>query len=366
MTAAAAAAAKLFIYNRTTAMGIMLAGGSLGVIIYPFLFHYLLGQYTLRGVMLILAGLYFNFVVIASFIFFVEKHCKIRGTVDENIKKVCKSGKEEANMDEEFIDAVGNTRELLEEECKEVQESIKTERTDQNVCVMNYKCDLNVETIDKAMNDSYVQRQNPRQCLCNLLHLCRPFLAVKFVSYILFHLTFTIGLYGYLMYVPPYLVEIGLTKVQIASLLSIDGVFDLIGRVTIGFVCNHPKVNMYTLIAVNSAISGCFDLILPLMLSTMPVYPVVAANMAVLGLLVGGTIGLHGQLIVNAVGIERSGTGIGLSTTSFGISTSLTALIYGKFFKHFNITVTQVRINLRCLLCCRIRCSGVAFGTPSK
>ena len=134
----------------------------------------------------------------------------------------------------------------------------------------------------------------------------------------LFHLTFTIGLYGYLMYVPPYLVEIGLTKVQIASLLSIDGVFYLIGRVTIGFVCNHPKVNMYTLIAVNSAISGCFDLILPLMLSTMPVYPVVAANMAVSGLLVGGTIGLNGQLIVNAVGIERSGTG--LRTTSFGIS----------------------------------------------
>ena len=106
--------------------------------------------------------------------------------------------------------------------------------------------------------------------------------------------------------------------------------FFFIDGVTIGFVSNHPKVNMYTLIAVNCVISGCFDLVLPLMLSTMPVYPVMAANMAVLGLLVGGTIGLHGQLIVNAVGIERAGTGFGLGTTSFGIATSLTAFIYGR------------------------------------
>ena len=225
-TSAAAAAAKLFIYNRTTAMGIMLAGGSLGVIIYPFLFHYLLGQYTLRGVMLILAGLYFNFVVIASLIFFVEKHCKIRGTVDDNIKKISESDKEEAYKDEEFTDAVGNTRELLNMECMPVQENIATERIEPNVCVgLNYKCELNAESIDKAMNNSYVQTQCPSQCLSNLWHLCRPFLTIKFVSFILFHLTFMLGLYGYLMYVPPYLVEIGLTKVQIASLLSIDGVF---------------------------------------------------------------------------------------------------------------------------------------------
>ena len=331
-------------------MGIMLAGGSLGVIIYPFLFHYLLGQYTLRGVMLILAGLYFNFIVIASLIFFVEKHCKIRGTVNENIKKIHKSDEEEANKDEVFIDTVGKTSELLEEDCMGVQESITTERIDQNVYVdLHYKCELKAETIDKAMNNSYSQTQNPRKCLCNSWHLCRPFLTIKFVSYILFHLTFSIGLYGYLMYAPPYLVEMGLTKVQIASLLSIDGVFDLIGRVTIGFVCNHPKVNMYTLIAVNSVISGCFDLVLPLMMSTMPVYPVMAANMAVVGLLVGGTIGLHGQLIVNAVGIERAGTGIGLSSTSFGLATGLTALIYGRqVFKRLffiNITIAQARIN---------------------
>ena len=117
------------------------------------------------------------------------------------------------------------------------------------------------------------------------------------------------GLYGYLIYVPPYLVEARLTRTKIASLLSIDGAFDLIGRIAIGFLASHPKVNMYILISVNSAISGCFDLILPLMLSGTAVYPVMAANMAVLGLLDGGTLGLHGQLIVDAVGTEKAGTG---------------------------------------------------------
>ena len=131
------------------------------------------------------------------------------------------------------------------------------------------------------------------------------------------------------MYVPPYLVEVGLTKREIASLLSVDGAFDLIGRIAIGFLASHPKVNMYILISINSVIAGCFDIILPLMFSSTTVYPVMAANIAVLGLLVGGTVGLHGQLIVDAVGAERAGTGYEMSTTSFGLATSFSSVIYG-------------------------------------
>ena len=116
-TATNAAAAKLFIYNRTTAMGIMLAGGSLGVITYPFLFQYLLRQYTLRGVMLILAGLYLNFLTIASLVFFVEKDCRTTDTVE--INKVHEIDIEidrvESSENKTFTGTNDNTKELLEE-----------------------------------------------------------------------------------------------------------------------------------------------------------------------------------------------------------------------------------------------------------
>ena len=321
-TAAAAAAAKLFIYNRTTAMGIMLAGGSLGVITYPFLFQYLLRQYTLRGVMLILAGLYLNFFAVASLVLIAETHFKMPDIVDikTNIEIDVEFDEEKACENEDCTGSNGDTKDKLQDENFATYEKYLNTPVD-----LKEKYEPKIETVDKVN----VLTPNTCPCFSRLWHLCKPFLSIKFVSFILFHMTSMFGLYGYLMYVPPYLVEAGLTKTEIASLLSIDGAFDLIGRITIGFLASHPKVNMYMLISVNSAISGCFDLILPMMLSGTAVYPVMAANMAVLGLFVGGTLGLHGQLIVDAVGTERAGTGYGLSTTSFGIATSLTAVIYG-------------------------------------
>ena len=272
--------------------------------------------------MLILAGLYLNFLTIASLVFFVEKHCRTTDTVEINkIHEIdIEIDRAESSENKTFTGTNDNTKELLEEK------NVNAESKYQNVFDgLKEECEVNVETVDKVN----VQGSNHSPCFTTLWHLCKPFLTVKFVSFILFHLTSMFGLYGYLMYVPPYLVEVGLTKRETASLLSIDGAFDLIGRIAIGFLACHPKVNIYILISINSVIAGCFDIVLPLMLTSMTVYPVMAANMAVLGLLVGGTLGLHGQLIVDAVGTERAGTGYGLSTTSFGLATSLSAVIYG-------------------------------------
>ena len=255
--------------------------------------------------MLILAGLYLNFFAVASLVLIVEKHFKMPDMVDikTNIEIDVEFDEEKACENEDCTGANGDTKDKLQDENIATYDKYLNAPVD-----LKEKYEPKIETFDKV----YFLTPDTCPCFSRLWHLCKPFLSIKFVSFILFHMASMFGLYGYLMYVPPYLVEARLTKTEIASLLSIDGAFDLIGRIAIGFLASHPKVNMYILISVNSAIAACFDLILPLMLSSTAVYPVMAANMAVLGLLVGGTLGLHGQLIVDAVETVRAGIGHGL------------------------------------------------------
>ena len=62
-TGSMGAIARHFEYNRTIASGIVFAGGSIGMIVFPFLFQSCLEAFTLRGVLLIYAGFILNYLV---------------------------------------------------------------------------------------------------------------------------------------------------------------------------------------------------------------------------------------------------------------------------------------------------------------
>ena len=264
----ASAAAKLFIYNRTTATGIMSAGGSLGGLLYPFLFQYLTQQYALQGFMLILAGMCLNFLVSASLLRYIHKHA------------------------------------VIKEISEDLQEATNNETTN-NVETQNSKCK-------------------------SFFAFWKPFLSFRFLMLCFFLMTYYYGFFGYVMYMPPFALEQGVQKNQLTILLSILGATNLLSRILIGSLVNFTNINMYILITINTAIMGCLDVLLNLMLTSGATFSVMIINVVLNGFLAGGLLSLEGQLIVDAVGTEKCATGIGFTDTCYGLSAAIPPLIYGR------------------------------------
>ena len=113
--------------------------------------------------------------------------------------------------------------------------------------------------------------------------------------------------------------------------MSINGVLDFISRLGIGFVARWPQVNIYIFIAVTTAIAGCFNVLVPLMLTSGSTYAVMVGNLAFVGLFAGRLMGLVNQLIVDAVGVDRAGTGSGIFGAIFGFTVIVFSQVYGRF-----------------------------------
>ena len=245
----------------------MSAGGSLGGLLYPFLFQHLIQQYALHGFMLILAGMCLNFLVTASLLQYIDKHA------------------------------------VIKESSEDLQEATNNETH-------------NVETRNSRWR--------------SFLAFWKPFLSFKFLMLCFFLISYYYGFFGYVMYMPPFALEQGLQKNQLAILLSILGATNLLSRILIGSLVNFTNINMYILITINTAIMGCLDVLLNLMLNSGATFPVMIINVVLNGFLAGGLLSLEGQLIVDAVGTEKCATGIGFTNTCFGLSVAIPPLVYGK------------------------------------
>ena len=281
------AIAKYFMYNRTIASGIAFSGSSLGMIVFPFLFQACLEAFTLRGVFLVYAGLMLNFVVVGLLMHIIEHQPIIEN--DNN-------------------HAERESHEMRKTDIPETD----TDKNERQSVSTSIKDDKNLTKFQTCMQ------------------FWRPFFSMQFITFSLYFFAYIYGMYGFLFYIPSYLVELGLSKSEIASAMSISGILDLISRLGIGFIARWPRVNIHILIAVNTAIVGCFDVLVPLMLTSGSAYAVMVGNLALVGLFTGGLLGLINQLIVDAVGTDRAGTGTGISGAIFGITILIFSQVYGR------------------------------------
>ena len=291
------AIAKYFEYNRTIASEIVFAGGSIGMIVIPFLFQACLEAFTLRGVLLIYAGFILNFMVVGLVVRMIERRPCMVIQID-NIKGECESHELRSAKNEQKIQDGSQT---------ETDTAFQVERHRQSTGIEE---DQNVTKFQTCT---------------------RPFFSIQFITISLYYFCYIYGVYGYLFYIPPYLLELGISKSQVTSAMSINGVLDFISRLGIGFLARIPRVNIYILIAVNTALTGCFDVLVPLMLTSGSAYAVMVGNLAFVGLFAGGLMGLINQLIVDAVGMEKAGTGAGIFVAIFGISVIVYSQVYGRF-----------------------------------
>ena len=271
------AIAKYFVYNRTIASGIAFSGGSIGMVVFPFLFQACMEAFTLRGLLLVYAGFILNFMVTGFLVGAMERQPSDNNNAD-----------------------IGNH----EMKNTKTEEKIQDSESQSDTC-NNTNIELKMKEPATISKD-----YTPTKCQA-FKKFWRPFLGIKFLACSLYYCAYVYGVLGFLFYIPPYLAELGLSQIQIISIMAVNGALDFLSRLGIGFIARLPRTNIYILIAVTTTIAGCFDISVPLMLRSGSPYAVMVGNLAVVGLFVGGLLGLINQLIVEAVGIDRAGTGSG-------------------------------------------------------
>ena len=189
--------AKHFLYNRTIASGIALSGGSLGTIVLPFLSQACLEAFTLRGIFLIYAGLMLNFVVAGVLVKSMEHQPIILNSSNKNVKSEKRK----------------NDNKSLEE-----GQIPKTNKNEQKVSINSSHHDIRTKTDKQVEQLSTNAGEETLTKFETFKKFLRPFLFIKFISISLFYFCKIYGVYGFLFYIPPYLVELGLSKSQVTLL----------------------------------------------------------------------------------------------------------------------------------------------------
>ena len=146
----------------------------------------------------------------------------------------------------------------------------------------------------------------------------------------MYYIAYAFGVFGHIFYLPAYAEELSVTPLEIATLITVYGALRLTSIIIIGLIGNFLPINVYVLSAANCAIVGCFDVLVPLMITSGVVYLPSIANVATVGLFAGGLDTLIGNQVVDIVGTDLAGSLIGLLSTCFGIGLILPSVVYGK------------------------------------
>ena len=275
------AVAQCFSHNRTLALGILYSGLSLGSIFFPLLIRAIVPVYTLRGVFIFIAGFKLNFLV-SALLFYAARNERFGGNI-------------ETKVDTELKPLISS------------------------------------QGLQHQKYSSFAAGHVYQNYFSRLTSFLKSFCSLKLLAVCLWNFTFVSAVHGYVMYFPLYAEELLLTKFKTATLVSIFGAADLVGKILIGFLAGLPWVSKYTLTSVNLIIVAFFTILLPSILVSGRVYYLCVCHMAVLGFFGGGFFGLLGSFIVDAVGVENAGTGMGLADVCFGFGLLLPANLYGEF-----------------------------------
>ena len=276
--AATKVVAQHFPYNRTMALGILYSGISLGSMFFPLLFRAIVPVYTVRGMFMVLSGLKLNYLVVAL-LFYAARHEKMVESINTE--------------DEPLISKVRH----------------------------------------RGTDSSYAAGHTQGDYFSCLTTCFRAFCTLKCLALCLWSFTFIYALFGYVMFFPLYAEELILTEFKMETLLCVFGASDFVGKIVIGFLAGLPCVSIHTLTSVNLIIVGILTIFLPSILVNGLVYYVCIFHMALVGFCAGGLYGLLGAFVVDAVGVDKAGTAMGLVEVCFGLALLLPSNLYGELIK---------------------------------
>ena len=129
------------------------------------------------------------------------------------------------------------------------------------------------------------------------------------------------------VYLPPFAIEIGISKERAGQLLSIVGVADLIGRISGGFIADFSFINRSYLVGGTMAATG----VVALFTTFYPSYVTFVMFSIVLGAIGGTFVSLLAVVLIDFLGLEHFSSAIGLAIMFQGFVNTAWPSFLGKY-----------------------------------
>ena len=194
----------------------------------------------------------------------------------------------------------------------------------------NDKNRVNVEmtclTITKAVKSILLQIFN-KEVLCNRLYIMFIFVAAINV----------VGMVQITTFLPAHSEDIGISRQDIALLLTIMGSLDLVSRLALAAVSDLKILKRHHILAITAIITG----IVTNFIHFFRDFNTMLVLVITFGLFGQVYDGMHPIIIADFVGVEHMSTAMGFTTLLHGIMLSISSPLMGNiiFLKDFNIKI---------------------------
>ncbi|XP_062588750.1 monocarboxylate transporter 9-like isoform X2 [Saccostrea cucullata] len=270
--------------KRGFAMGLLMASGSLGSLVFAPFLRMLLDEYSVRGSLLIMAAITAHIIACGALLrppaFSSKTSEKCRTSVTQNAPReeksslifngdnVCETNKPLYSSDPSIFLRNGKLRlfqhgtrssstEMIHRS-KDLDGQLTTplgEYTIQNFCISVSALDLNSEIKDKEVKINAIKKEQ----FFNFKILKNP-------SFMRLLFAYTVGSIGTSLpqsYLPALAIEQEAETTNAALLITVSSFFDLLGRLLIGYISDKRLVKRSYLIAVSMALSGVLQCLSP-------------------------------------------------------------------------------------------------------
>ena len=362
---------KYFTKRRGLANGIAFSGSGLGASVFPFFYQYLTTEYSVRGALIVVAGLWFNMSVTGALmrpvtrkrieqaanknsendeiskepkISYIRRPSLCDGytlEMSQTIQNVScdpamsniKFGRNSIDKNADFYTDANNVTHV-KVEVHATQDGISICDTKHSAYNSKDKCETNnnvgnikTEELTTKTTASYNNIKNQiEKDKDTEPSLCSSLCSISFLTHCLFWFAGLFGFFGILQFIPPHVQDLNLTKTQASTLLTIIGAVDLVARLLFGLIGDIKWVNKKAVLTFNFLISG----IATILFSFLSTWELIVGYSVVLGLCGGSFMVYMGPLVIDAIGMDYVGTGIGISSMLFGLANTLAPLTFGK------------------------------------
>ncbi|XP_064651217.1 monocarboxylate transporter 12-like [Lineus longissimus] len=320
--------AKYFNRHRALANGIVTCGAGAGGFIVPLLLKFLIDKYRWDGSLLILAGISLNGCVLGA----LFRHLETRGEVivavskpessEEPVADAAAGSETKFHITDATESNGGSVSSSYEAGVNRLHprgygQSLEAEYS--SAVFIGSMASISGIEIKKTTHVNY--RRRSLAVVTSHLKSCQELFGLNLIYVhpmfilIIISCTFWTAQTTMFIYLVDYALSRDIDKTHGTILLSIIGILNTIGRILIGLLTDHPKVDCYVVYGLSLVIAGVVNMAVPFCTN----FAVLAVCSAVFGLCVACFVSLRAIIIVDFLGMDQMVRGFGVVLFCQGI-----------------------------------------------
>ena len=309
----------------------------MGGILLPFLYKFILEEYTLRGSFFILAGLWLNTCVVGALLRPFSEVQEVTHHTCNETDYIDMKAKDEIILGTRLrlkSEHSGNKMEVNEESQIPSIVTLAKEESDFDDSISENEEDISSKGKyeEPARKPGLPVNTSIPRSFCGMAHsYCGPLISCEYMTLLLFWFAQIFGTFGTILAIPPYANELRFNRSQIASLLTILSASCMVAKLILGCVGDIKFINKSLLISANFAIVTVVMFLVHLMTQFWHL----ALFSVTVGLFACSSGVYLGPFVIEAVGRDFVGPGIGFIGMTFGIANTVAPLVMGTFFTVF-------------------------------